>query len=408
MNEYMPEGSVTMADVVVITQDGTRLPTHASQLLVNCKALANLPELFQNATRTHPVELTQPFSSYETRIVVDFLTCIYARSGDVPDVAFRLDVIKLAHALDATFLDGVSQKIPYRLQKASVEEINDSIEASTLCGWQHEKLCGISRLVHLLERPVVRDRPYDDDPENVTYTAEMLAARPLEFSTDLLTSAVHLDTLATARKISGICSRETLMLVIQAFASAKRLEDVHNAWDEHVQCYSSVAHNVHNFVVEVQPGDPPSQMTQEDTDFKYANYFHMHPGCSIHEDHNRVKELTIVAVFDVEALRDGVKSRRHALTTGRGRVLVFYIEGALIGPHLAKFTLESREWTETDRISVQHTVVVPGLPGRSFTGQCTFGKDGRVENDDVQGAEVDVQHAGLTLTVVCTVHEIVN
>ena len=383
MNSYMPDE----ADVVIVTKDGTTLKAHASQLLVSCKALAATPELFEN----HPVELQEPFSSYDTTVVVDFLACIYARG----QMTCRLDVIKLAHALDATFL--VRDALP-SLETVNVHAINDVIEAASLCGWDDVKNAGVSQLIWLLEKPLDLVHPqkmmtfepyYDADPvENASYSAGTMATRPFDFSNELLSAHVHLDSLAVAQKIVDVCSPETVTNVLQAFASAQRLHSI-NAGR-----HSFVTRNVRDYVTCIDR-NVPSRMTCGEIGDTYAEYFDQHPRCSIEGDAS-AREMAIVAVFEIAALETGRTSMQFA--AGPVRVS---IRGRL-EDGIASFSLVGQ--CESNRHEVSYTLVVPDVrhpdAGKSFTGNCIFGKVA-VESEGVRVEMSD----DMNVTVVCTIHE---
>lgn len=401
---YMPDGSEAMADVVVVTKDGTRLMAHASQLLVNCKALAAVPELFENATKSHPVELTEPFSSHESSVVVDFLTCIYARCGRVLNAACRLDVIKLAHTLDASFLDAVRDVMPDMLHTCSVDAVNDIIDAATLCGWGDVRNAGISQLIWLLEKPLDLVQPQrtlvlephygDHEPvENASYSVETMATRPFEFSTDLLATHVHLDSLAVARKVVDVCSPETLAIVVQAFASAKRLDTLHHSGNEHVAYHPFVTRNVQDFVTCIDR-DQPSRLVRDEVGVKYADYFESHPGCSIEGDAASI-EATLVTVFEIESLEEEKSSMHFHLGS-----LDVHIRGTSSEERMASFTLHGTT-TDSKRVEVSYTIAVP-RSGDSHTGRCIFGKD----DANGEGVEADVSYGGPNVPVVCTIHSI--
>lgn len=449
MDSYMPRGIEAFTNVVLVTRDGTKLEAHASHLLVSCATLAAAPELFENATKSHPVELKEPFSSYETRTVVDFMSCIYAHGGKVPDESRRLDVITLAHALDASFLDVVRDALPSFVKTVNIHEINDIIEAASLCGWDDVKNKGISQLIWLLEKPLNVVHPHktltlepyyhtashfeDGHPENATYSAETMATRPFEFSNELVSTHVHLDSMAVAQRIVDVCSSGTVTNVLQAFSSAKRLRALHDEalneplTHERLKYHDFVGENVNDFIPRCIDRNVPSRMIYGEIGDTYADYFDMHPTCSIEGDASR-KELVIMAVFEIAALEIGTYRTSMQFTVGPVHVS---IRGELVENGIARFSFAGR--CESNRIEVSYTLVVPGgnvgardqawgeyhkipvvMPSQTYpqvamtvascTGKCIVAPGSQSEAVDVNVC-VDVSSSGPNVPVVCTIHE---
>jgi hypothetical protein len=429
----MPRGIEAFANVVLVTRDGTKLEAHASHLIVSCTTLAALPELFENATKSHPVELKEPFSSYETRTVVDFLACIYARSGSgkVPDDSRRLDVISLAHALDASFLDGVRDALPSFVETVNIQDINDIIEAASLCGWDDVKNAGISQLIWLLEKPLDVVHPHrtlalepyyrtashfeDGHPENATYSTETMATRPFEFSNELVSTHVHLDSMAVAQRIVDVCSPRTVTNVLQAFVSAKRLHALHDMGlhrapltHERLKYHDFVTDNVNDFIPCIDR-NVPSRMIYGEIGDTYADYFDMHPTCSIEGDAS-TKEMVIMAVFEIAALEIGTYRTSMQFTVGPVRVS---IRGELVENGIASFSFAGQ--CESNRVEVSYTLVVPGgnleyrhdrpavATTAACTGKCIVAPGGQGEAADVN-VRVDVSSGGPNVPVICTIH----
>ena len=327
-NEYMPSALLPSSDVLVMSNDSVLMPAHSARLIGNCKTYLQAPELFNGATKDAPLVLHTPYNDFSGHVVRDFLSCCYAPGGELMDVAFKPDVVKLMHVLDSPILESVKKQLLAHVTTSSIAETEAMMKIASICNWRDVRGECAHHLVEMLEMPYPmpeahRVRLAEEDEYDHT-----LAAHATDMCPELMLGVSDLDAQVLATRISQ-CAPDVIADVIKTMAiSARFLTLQELPGYEHFRFVkpSSIVRNV------MQRDDPYIKIVAT-CQQKYGNFVlatHRQP-LSAYLYHEDRPEMTAVFTFHKDDFVDGVLCSEVLPYSQNGNAIRFSVRAEIQG-----------------------------------------------------------------------------